>query len=117
MPFSGRFVPKEFGGQRLERFPALLLRLALAAALAGATVGIGSFGMLFSTGPEWQSLLFEPVSLLLLPGLLVGILVSGPHDLDPHIVLQGTIVLYFLFYWAVLEWREHKRRRRTRVVE
>ena len=114
MSFSGRFVPEEFGGQRLGAFPSMMLRLVLASLAAAIVVGIGSAGMLFSTGPEWASLVFEPVSLLLLPGLLVGIIVSGPHDLDPHVVMNGTIVLYFLLFWAVLEWRAMRQRRRRR---
>ena len=112
MSFSGRFVPEEFGGRRLGPFAAFMARIVMAGVTAAAVVGIGSVGMLFTTGPEWASLLFEPISLLLLPGLLVGIIVSGPHDLDPHVVLQGTIILYFLFFWSVLEWRAWRQRRR-----
>jgi hypothetical protein len=109
MSFSGRAVPEEYGGGRLAFVPALLLRVMLAGLLATLVVGAGSLGMLFSSGPEWTSLVFEPVSLLLLPGLLVGILYSGPHDLDPHMVLLGTILFYFLLFWAVLEWRAWRR--------
>jgi hypothetical protein len=114
MSFSGRFVPEEFGGQRLGAFPSFMLRVVLSSLGAAAVVFLGSVGMLFTTGPEWASLLFEPVSLLLLPGLLVGMFVSGPHDLDPHVVLNGTIVLYFLLFWMVLEWRAWRQRRRRR---
>ena len=114
MSFSGPFVPEEFGGQRLGAFPSLMLRLVLAGAAAAAIVGVGSAGLLFTTGPEWASLLFEPVSLLLLPGLLVGIVLASPHDLDPHVVMNGTIVFYFLLFWAVLEWRAWRQRRRRR---
>jgi len=114
MSFSGRFVPEEFGGQRLGPFAAFMSRLVLASVAAAIVVCIGSVGMLFSTGPEWSSLLFEPLSLVLLPGLLVGMVVSGPHDLEPEVVLNGTIVLYFLFFWAVLEWRAWRQRRRRR---
>jgi hypothetical protein len=112
MSFSGRFVPEEFGGQRLGAFPALMLRFVLAGVMAASVVGIGSACMLFSTGPEWASLIFEPVSLVLMPGLLVGMVLSGPHDLQPQVVLAGTIVFYFLLFWVVLEWRAWRRRRR-----
>ena len=114
MSFSGRFVPEEFGGQHLGAFQSIMMSVVMASLAAAIVVSLGSAGMLFSTGPEWASLLFEPVSLLLLPGLLVGLLVSGPHDLDPHVVMNGTIVLYFLVFWAVLEWRAWRLRRRRR---
>jgi hypothetical protein len=107
-------VPEHLGGQRLGPFASLMLRLVLSGAAAAGIVGIGSAGMLFTTGPEWASLLFEPVSLVLLPGLLVGIVLSGAHDLDPHVVMSGTIVFYFLVFWAVLEWRAWRQRRRQR---
>jgi hypothetical protein len=114
MSFSGRFVPEELGGRRLAAFPALMLRVALSGAAAAAIVGIGSACMLFTTGPEWASLVFEPVSLVLMPGLLVGIVLSGPHDLDPQVVVAGTIVFYFLLFWAALEWRAWRQRKRRR---
>ena len=114
MSFSGRFVPEEFGGQSLGPFTQLMVRMVFAAMAAAVVVGIGSAGMLFTTGPEWASLAFEPVSLVLLPGLLVSMALSGPHDLDPDVVLNGTIVLYFLLFWALLEWRAWRQRRRLR---
>jgi hypothetical protein len=114
MSFSGRFVPEEFGGQRLGPFAAFMARLVLASVATAIVVGIGSAGMLFTTGPEWASLLFEPASLVLLPGLFIGMAISGPHDLYPQVVMNGTILFYFLLFWAVLEWRAWRQRRRRR---
>ncbi len=111
MSLSERFAPEELGGRRLSPFLSLMLRIVLAGVAAALVVSLGSAAMLLSTGPEWASLLFEPVSLLLLPGLIVGLFHSGPHDLEPHVVMNGTIVLYFLLFWAALEWRAWKQRR------
>lgn len=112
MSFSGSSVPKELGGQGLGPFAALMARIVLAGVIAAAIVGIGSGGLMFTTGPEWASLLFEPVSLVLLPGLFVGMFATGPHDLEPHVVMNGTIVFYFVLVWAALEWRGWRQRRR-----
>jgi hypothetical protein len=114
MSFSGHFVPDELGGRRLGVFASVMSRIVLASLAAGLVVGLGSAGMLFTMGPAWASLLFEPISLLLLPGIIVGMVVSGPHDLDPHVILNGTIVLYFFTFWAILEWRAWRKRRRQR---
>ena len=117
MSFSGRFVPQELGGRNLGAIPSVLLRFLYASIAAAAIVGIGSAAMLFTTGPEWASLLFEPMSLVLLPGLFVGMVLSGAHDLEPRIVLLGTIVFYIILIFALLElqaWRQRRRQRRRR---
>lgn len=100
------------GGRRYAGFVALMGRMVLASVTAAIVVGAGSAAMLFTTGPEWASLVFEPISLVLLPGLFVGMAVSGPHDLDTHVVLNGTIVLYFFAFWLLLELRAWRKRRR-----
>ena len=112
---SRRVIGALLSGEGLGGFAALMARMVLASVAAALVVAIGSAGMLFTTGPEWASLIFEPVSLVLLPGLFVGMMISGPHDLDTHVVLNGTIVLYFLSFWMMLEslaWRRRRRRRR-----
>ena len=111
MSFSGRLVPEEFGGNRLGSFAAFMLRLVLAGVFTAAVIGIASFGLLFATAPEWASLIFEPLSLLLMPGLGIAMALSGPHDLEPSVVVTASIVVYFLLFLGLLEWRAWRRRR------
>jgi membrane protein DedA with SNARE-associated domain len=57
-------------------------------------------------------LIFEPLSLLLLPGMAVGVSVTGPHDLDPKMVVEASVIFYFVLFLAALEWRTWRQRRR-----
>ncbi len=92
-------------------------RVLLAAVGAGAAVALAAFGMRFVTAPAWASLLFEPLSLLFLPGLAVSIAVSESHDLDAQVVVVSSAILYFVAFWLFLELRAWGRRRqRTRQL-
>ncbi len=113
MSFTGRFVPEHLGGNRLGPFAAFMLRIVLAGALTAAVIGIASFGLLFATAPAWASLIFEPLSLLLIPGLGIAMALSGPHDLEPSVVVTASIVVYFLLFFALLEARAWRRRNRA----
>lgn len=79
-----------------------LLHVSLAAVVAMATVAMASAGMFLTTAPETVSLLFEPLSLLLMPGLLVSLLVVNAHDYSPPVVVETAFVFYFLFFLAAL---------------
>ena len=90
------------------------LRVLLAGVSTMVVVGVGSAAMLLNTVPEWLSLLFEPLSLLLLPGLLVGVVASGPHELVPQMILDSAVVFYFGVFLTLLEFRAFRRRRQRR---
>ncbi len=114
MSFGGRHVPEELGGRGLGPFSGFMLRVVLAGLGAAALVWIASVAMLFNTAPAWLSLVFEPLSLFLLPGLLVSVAASGPHDLDAAMVIESSAVIYFVCFLAALERRAFRQRTRRR---
>jgi hypothetical protein len=112
--FGGRFAPEELGGQDLGPFASLMVRIVLTSLATAFVVFVASAAMLFVTAPEWLSLIFEPLSLLMAPGLIAGLFASGPHDLNPVLVVKGSIVFYFLSFFCLLEWRAWRKRRARR---
>lgn len=71
-------------------------------------MGLASAAMLFSTAPKWLSLIFEPISLLLLPGLVAGVVHTSPHDLEASVVLWAALLFYFVLFFCLLEWRARR---------
>ena len=79
--------------------------MALSALLTAGLILLSCAGMYVTTAPRLISLLVEPFSLLLMPGLVVAILIAGAHDFTPTSVVCIAAGVYFgLFYWA-LAWR------------
>ena len=113
--FTGRFVPEEFGGKNLGPIVSFILRMLMACFATVAVVLLGASAMLLNTAPEWLSLMLEPVSLVLLPGLAAGLISSSPHDLDPGIILDASLLFYFFVFFLAFEalaWRKRRRLRR-----
>jgi len=100
------------GGKPGRSFAGFGLRVLMASAATAVVVGLASAGLLFSTARESVSLVLEPMSLMLMPGLLFGLYQAGPHDLDPRVILGASVGFYFMFFFSVLEWRAWSRRRR-----
>ncbi len=89
---------------------AVLIRIFQATLCASILVAIASAANFLTTAPKFISLLFEPLSLLLIPGLLASLLVAGPHDYNPLLVFQVSLVFYIVvFYWG-LNWRARRAR-------
>ena len=89
-----------------------LWRAFFAAGATALLISLAFFGLWVAIGPEWLGLLLEPLSLFLLPGFLVSVVVAGPHDLDPRVIVVASILLYFAaFYWLL---RRHERTVRSR---
>lgn len=116
MSFTGRFVPEELGGRGIGPFASLMARLVLAGLATAAVIGLAFVGMLCVRAPTWVSLIFEPLSLFFLPGLIVGIFKSDPHDIVPRVVVHASVIFYFVLFLGALEWRASKRRRRARAA-
>lgn len=77
-------------------------RVLLSAVLSAVVVAVATEAMFVTTAPKLVSLLVEPFSLLLMPGLVAAILIAGPHDFSPGSVVFISAVFYFgFFYWAV----------------
>ncbi len=97
-------------GSALTLAGTLLLRTLLATLYAAVLIGLAVAGIFFTTAPELLSLLAEPFSLLLMPGLLVSLAVAGPHDYSPNIVLLVSLACYIVFFYFVLSWIARRRR-------
>ena len=97
--------------------------MTLSAAGSGALVGLASLGMLLTTAPRTLNLLFEPLSLLFLPGIAIAIgwttleghlekhtkTFADNHDFSITFVVLCTLA----FYFAVLSWLLRRRQQRT----
>ncbi len=77
-------------------------RVLLAAAATALLLYVSTQAMLVTTAPKIVSLLVEPFSLFLLPGLVVAVLLAGAHDFTPGAVLFIAAIFYMaIFYWAL----------------
>jgi hypothetical protein len=83
-----------------------LMGRLLAAFWAASALTAGGVGAMYvTTAPKWVSLAIEPVSLFLLPGLVVSLAIAGPHDFSPLWVAAASDTFYFaLFYWLFSRW-------------
>jgi hypothetical protein len=87
-------------------------RLAISALLTAVLIAVATEGMFVTSAPRLVSLLVEPFSLLLMPGLVVAVILAGPHDFSPISVVWIAAVFYLgFFFWALTYW--HKTRHRT----
>lgn len=85
-------------------------RLAISAMLTACLVTLAAEAMFVTSSPKLVSLLVEPFSLLLMPGLVVAVIVAGPHDFSPLGVVSLTAAFYFgFFYWALTYWARSRR--------
>ena len=77
-------------------------RVLLSAAITALLLLVATEAMFVTTAPRLVSLLVEPFSLLLMPGLIVAIALAGAHDFTPGSVVFIAAVFYFaFFYWAL----------------
>jgi len=60
--------------------------------------------MFVTSAPKIVSLLIEPFSLLLMPGLITSIILAGPHDFSPLSVVYIAAGFYFGFFYGALTW-------------
>jgi cbb3-type cytochrome oxidase subunit 1 len=108
-----RFSPTQLD-HGLSPILSFALRLLYTAAATAVVVIVGGTAMLFNTAPEWISVIVEPLSLLLVPGLVAGMVESGPHSLDPSIIVDASVIFYFVVFFVFFEARAWRRRRRRR---
>jgi hypothetical protein len=96
-------------GLAARRFVPILTRSLWAMLCAVILVGVASAANFLTTAPEALSLLFEPFSLLLMPGLLTSFALAGPHDYSIDTVLVASVVFYALFFYFALTWLSRRR--------
>ena len=111
LPVVREFLRAKVRGRRHGPVAVVLWRLLVAGLWTVAAVGLATMGLFFSTAPQWVSLALEPLSLLLMPGFVVGLVLAGPHDLDPAVIMQATIIFYMVLFFVLLSWRWKRRAR------
>jgi len=74
----------------------------MATLLTAVLMAVATAAIFVTTAPKWVSLAIEPVSLILLPGLIVSVVLAGPHDFSPWIVVWVSSGLYFVSFYGAL---------------
>ncbi len=87
----------------------LAFRLLLSAFVAAVLLGVACSGMFVAMAPRLLSESVEPLSLLLLPGLVFAIVSAGPHDFQPETVLKASALFWFLAAFLLFTWRARTR--------
>ena len=87
----------------------VLSRLLLSTVLSIALIAIAVAAMFATTASEPVSLLVEPFTLLLTPGLLVVVVLAHGHDFLPAHVLYASFVFYFAVFYKALSGRLRSR--------
>jgi hypothetical protein len=85
-------------------------RLLAATALASVLMIAATAALHVSSAPKWASLLLEPFSLLLMPGLVIALATSGSHDFGPDVVIAVSAAFYVGFLYAALLWLASRKR-------
>jgi hypothetical protein len=98
---------------RWLRLRLLVARAALSMLYSAVLVGLAVATVFLTTEPPLLSYLLEPVSLLLLPGLMVSLMAAGAHDFNASTVLYASFVWYIVFFYLLLTWRY---RRKARLI-
>ncbi len=89
----------------LQKLSAIALRLLLSAFCSCALVAVAVSALFVTSAPESISMLTEPVSLLLMPGLMIAMLSANLHDYSPFVVIQGSLIFYCVLFYAVFRSR------------
>jgi hypothetical protein len=100
MGLGGARRARELGTRLLVNLGRLALAVGLTAGLMFAAVG----ALYATSAPRWVSLLVEPVSLLLLPGVLLGTVVGHSKDVAPDTTIAVCVAFYVGFVYAGLLW-------------
>ena len=93
------------------RTRTILRRVAWSLLAAAALVSLATVAIFATAQSALVSLLIEPFSLLLLPGLLISLAAAGPHDFDSRLVVLASFVWYFLLFNLLFYWIARRRAR------
>ncbi len=96
-------------GLSIRRLTPFVTRAAWAILCATVLVAIAAAANFLTSAPKAISLLFEPISLLLMPGLLAAFAIAGPHDYSPTTVVVVSTVFYTAFFYFALSWLSRRR--------
>jgi hypothetical protein len=90
---------------RFLRTRLYLLRACGSILCAAILIGLGSGAVFLTTESRVLSYLLEPLSLLLLPGLLIALGAAGAHDFSPNSVIYAAFAWYIVFFYLIFTWR------------
>ena len=94
---------------------ALARHLLSAALLTAILLALASAALDLTTAPALVSLLVEPFSLLLMPGMLISIAIAGRHDeVSARAVLIASACFYFVAFSLLLAHRSRTARAHSR---
>ena len=94
--------------RHLLHLRAIALRLLLSALTTAAILTVALSGMFVAMAPRLISESVEPLSLLLVPGLLFAIASVGPHDFKPETVIKVAALFWFLVAFLFFTWRARR---------
>jgi len=112
MGLTATMTPGPVASNKLSLVGIVARRILLAALLTTLTMVAAIGAMFVTTAPQIVCVLIEPLSLLLMPGLLAALLSSGPTDLSPVSVVMVATGFYFAFFCLALWWLDRARRAR-----
>ncbi len=79
-----------------------LRRLLLSATASVVLLTVASATMFLTSWPAWLSLLLEPFSLLLTPGVLGSMLFTHTHDYTSGAIVLSNLAFYFPVFFCML---------------
>ena len=79
--------------------------LAQAAIAAGMLTSAAVAALYVTSLPKFVAMALEPMSLFLMPGLVVAMAVAGRHDLAGKLVVEVSAVFYLGLFWVWFWWR------------
>jgi hypothetical protein len=86
----------------------LIGRLLAASLAAFALTAVAVGAVHLTAAPKYISLLLEPLSLLLTPGLVVSLLAAGAHDFSAELVSMAAFFFYFVVFYVVFAHRDKR---------
>jgi len=79
-----------------------LRRTAFSLLLAAALVAVSSAAIYVTSAPRLISLLVEPFSLLLFPGLFIAMAAAAPRDFTSQSVVLWSMLIYTPLFFLAL---------------
>ena len=86
-----------------------LWRLLLSGIGSAVLIGAGCAALFVSSAPKWVSLLVEPLSLVLVPGVAYSLTFTKWHDYEEWDILRGAFLFHLVVLYAALRWWDGRR--------
>ncbi len=79
-------------------------RIALSVVVAAVAIAAGSAALFVTSAPKWISILVEPFSLVLTPGVAISMIFTKAHDYTQWEILRGAFGFYVVLLYGLLWW-------------